>query len=260
MLRTPALALFAWALLMRGPACAAQGEPDPPAERRFDLQLAFEQSRGDYGDPFATRIRATTLVGRYRGEKWSAAIEVPWLDVRSAGGGAALPGTVGEGSSSVERGLGDIWLRLSTELREFSAKGVGLDLTLKVKTATGSLDRGLGSGGTDVALQLEGLKALGAWTGFGHVGWRRTGDVAGFRPYRDPWYVEFGGLTALTPSVEAGAYWSGRQAIGRLGPVRELTLYGAWRGGSQRLQLYVTRGFATASAQYAVGVAVRHRF
>jgi hypothetical protein len=247
------------AALSGGLALANPGEPDPPAERRFDLQLAFEQSRGHYGDVFPTRIRATTLVARYRGEKWSAAVELPWLDVRSEGDGAALPGTVGEGGS-VERGLGDVWLRLSTELRELTAESAGLDLTLKLKTRTGAVERGLGSGGTDVALQLEWLKALGAWTGFGHVGWRRTGDVPGYRPYRDPWYAELGALTATSSRTEAGVYWSGREAIGRLGPVREITVYGAWRGASQRLQLHLTRGLATASPQYAVGVTVRHRF
>lgn len=248
------------ALLTCTQAAAAQGEPDPPAERRIDLQLAFEHSRGDYGDPQSTRINATTLTGRYRAETWSVAIEVPWLEVRSAGDGAALPGTVGRGDSSAERGLGDVWLKFSTELREFTAERTGLDLTLKFKTASGSLERGLGSGATDVAVQLEALRALGAWTAFGHVGWRRTGDVPGFRPYRDPWYGEAGALRALSPALEAGAYWSGRQALGRLGPVRELTLYGAWRGGPQRVQVHLTRGLATASPEIALGLTLRHRF
>lgn len=252
----PALLSCAWTC-----AVAAQGEPDPPAERRVDVQLAFEQSRGDYGDPVATRIRTTTLTGRYRAETWSVAVEVPWLELRGGGDGTALPGTVGQGEGSAERGLGDVWLKFSTELREFTAGGTGLDLTVKFKTATGSLDRGLGSGGTDVAVQLEALRALGgAWTAFGHVGWRRTGDVAGFKPYRDPWYGEIGALTALSSALEAGAYWSGRQALGRLGPVRELTLYGAWRGGRQRVQLHLARGFATASPEVALGLTLRHRF
>lgn len=260
MRRFPTFTALVPALLACGQAVAAQGEPDPPAERRIDLQLAFEHSRGDYGDPLPTRINATTLTGRYRAPSWSVAMEVPWLEVRSAGGGAALPGTVGQGGGSVERGLGDVWLKFSTELREFTADATGLDLTLKLKTASGSLARGLGSGGTDVAVQLEALRALGAWTAFGHLGYRRTGDVPGFKPYRDPWYGEAGALTALSPALEAGAYWSGRQALGRLGPVRELTLYGAWRGGSQRLQLHLTRGFATASPAYALGLTLRHRF
>lgn len=246
-------------LLCTVAAWAGQGDEDPPAQGHVDVQLAFEQSRGRYGEPTSTRIRVTTLTLRYRAEKWNAGVELPWLDIRDPGGAAMLPGSVGAGGS-VERGWGDAWLKLSAELREYDTEQAGIDLTFKLKTRTGSVERGLGTGGTDMALQLEGLKTLGPLTGFGHLGYRRTGDVPGFRPYRNPWYGEAGALLPLAPGFEGGAYWSWREPIGRLGPVRELTLYGAWRGGPQRVQLHLVRGFADASPQYALGLTLRYRF
>lgn len=227
--------------------------------RSVDLVVAVEESKGSYGDQAPTRIRSTNFIVRYQAEHWSGAIEIPWLDARSSGGGAGLPSSSGRGSSR-ERGLGDTWIRFTCELREFTRDTSGFDLTLKVKTKTGNVDRGLGSGGTDYAAQIEWMRALGSLRAFGHIGYRETGDVKGFRPYYNPWFGELGAVIPLTVTTEVGTYYSGREALGRLGPLQELTIYSAWRGESQRVQLHLTRGFATASPDWALGITVRHRF
>ena len=104
------------------------------------------------------------------------------------------------------------------------------------------------------------MRALGPLRAFGHIGYRETGDVKGFRPYYNPWFGELGAVIPLTVTTEVGTYYSGREALGRLGPLKELTIYSAWRGESQRVQLHLTRGFATASPDWALGITVRHRF
>jgi hypothetical protein len=159
-----------------------------------------------------------------------------------------------------ERGLGDIWLKLGFELFPLARDSTGVDLMLKVKTRSGDFDRGLGSGGTDIALQFEVYRLLGPATTWAQLGWRRTGDVAGYRPYRDPWYGELGAFVAAFEGCQLGGYYSGREAIGRLGPLSEFTAFGACTRGSLRAQLYLTRGSGRASPEQAVGLALRQRF
>lgn len=258
----PAHVLMRWV----APVLLAAVMPPQPAHAqdavppgRVDLQLAVEQSSGRYNEAAATRIATRTLVARYRAQAWVGEIQVPWVEVRSANATGGLPGTALSGGT-VERGLGDIWLKLGLELREFHADGVGVDLTLKLKSRSGDSTRGLGSGGTDVAAQIELLRQFGAVVGFGHVGYRHTGDVAGYAAYRNPWYGGMGAYYAATPAWEIGAFTDLREPVGRLGSLREASLYAAWLRTDQRIQIYLTRGFAPASADWALGLSLRHRF
>ena len=141
-------------------ACTGtQAQQDPLPEGRVDLQLSVEQSHGRYGEASRTRIRNLVWTTRYRRGPWLAEVQVPWLEVRSPGGGG-LPETVGSGGS-VERGAGDILFKFGAELREMDTGQTGLDLVVKWKTRSGSLDRGLGTGGTDLSLQMEVAHPIG---------------------------------------------------------------------------------------------------
>lgn len=248
------------ALLALG-ACSAGtvlAQDDITPSGDFDVVLSHERSRGKYGETTTTTIDQTTLTLRYRRERWLWEAQLPWLRIADPAN-AGLPDAVGAGRP-VESGPGDVWLKLGYEVTPATQDATGIDVVAKLKTKTGSRDRGLGTGGADQALQVEFTRPLRSWTSFGHLGWRNTGDVAGFRPYGNPWYAELGGLTALTASLQAGGYVDFRQRIGRLGPLRELTAYVALKGGGWRTQMYLTKGFATASPDLALGLSVRRRF
>lgn len=239
------------------PLPAIAFDPDEPS--RTDVQLTAEYTRGRYGEADDTRILNMPLVMRHRSGRYTAQVEVPYVRIESPA--QFVPGVGSVGSTRLRSsGLGDIWLKLTTELRELTREDAGIDVTLKFKSHTGNFDQGLGTGGNDVALQLELYKSLGPLTAFGHLGWRKTGDVAGFVPYRDPWYGELGVLGKPSRDCQLGAYHDYRQPIGRLGPLSELTLYGACNDGPQRLQLYVVRGFRPASPDLGLGVTYRYRF
>lgn len=243
----------------------------PPAAQAYDfdeaghtdVQLSIEPSRGGYGSPETTRIVQVPLVVRHRRGPWTGQIEVPLVRVDSveelqAGSGAVGPKPPGE--RRVETGLGDVWLKLTYEAVEFTRDSAGIDLTLKLKTRTGDFERGLGTGGTDVALQVEGFGSVGPLTAFGHVGYRRTGDLSGYRPYADPWYGELGLFGHPVTGCDLGGYYDYRQPIGSLGALSEVTFYGACRDGAARVQLYLTHGFKPASPDIAIGLSYRYRF
>lgn len=243
---------LAWALwLLLGPS-VAQTLAEQGSTGHLDLQIASEWSQGQYGDTHVTRIQQSSLSTRYRGERWQADIEVPWLRVKS-------PVNPSEGST--QSGLGDVWLKLRWEMLPLRHQAPGLDLVLKHKTSTGDIRRGMGTGGRDWALQLDGSMLLGqGYMLFGHLGHRRTGDVPGYKPYRNPWYAELGVQGQAASHIDVGSYYTTRQAIGLLGPVKELTAYCSWHDASTRMQAYATRGMATASPDWAAGLIARQRF
>lgn len=247
-------------------APAADADPEDVADTtepgQTDVVLTVEHSRGRYGEPTTTRITSVPLTLRHRQGRWTGEVEVPWQRISSST--PLLPGVGGvegaaSGSGPVE-GLGDIWLKLGFEWLPFTADSTGVDLMLKVKTRTGAYERGLGSGGTDVALQFDLNRRVGPFSLFGHLGWRRTGDVPGARPYRDPLYGGLGAALMLPARCEAGLFHDLRQAIGPLGRLSETTAYGACRFGDRRVQLHATRGQGGASADLALGLSVRQRF
>lgn len=253
--------MLAW-LAGTVPACWAA------ADSHTDVQLAVEASRSADGAGGQLSMIVVPFVWRHRSGAWTVQGELPFVRIHSAtptvpgigaiGAPAITPSTTAGTQSHA--GLGDVWLKLSRELRAAGANETGIDLTIKIKAATGDEQRGLGTGGTDVALQLEMLRSLGPMVLFGHLGYRRTGDVAGFAPYRDPWYGELGGMHRTAGGCEHGAYYSHRQPIGRLGALGDATVFSACRLGTQRWQVYLTRGVQPASPQWALGLAVRERF
>lgn len=255
--------LLRWVLAGVGVFASTASALDLEEDRRLDLQVMVERTSGKYGEPDRTDITNVPLVARYRAGRWTGEVQLPWLEVSSVQ--TVLPGI---GAVNPEprrqrvtlRGLGDAWLKLSYEAAPYTRASTGVDLTLKVKTATGDVDRGLGTGATDVALQVEFLQSIAAATAFGHVGHRRTGDPTGFKPYHDPWYAELGAFLPMMAGCQLGGFHDWRQAITRLGRLSELTLYGACVEGTHRVQLHVTRGFAPASADYGVGLTYRYRF
>jgi hypothetical protein len=253
--RRRAAAAVVAALLAAAPAAPAFAQARPG---QIDVRIAHERSQGRYGEPTRTTIDQTTLAARYHGNGWWVDVQLPWLRVHSPGG-SGLPEANGAGSSRVQ-GLGDVWWRGNLTLRDADAQGPGLDLMLKIKAATGSADRGLGSGGRDLALQFDLDQQAAGLQWLAHLGWRRTGDPAGFAPYRNPWY---GGLAVqgpLAPAWEWGAGVDWRQPIGRLGPLGEATVHLAWRDGAQRWQLHLTGGWQRASPDAALGLTWRQRF
>jgi hypothetical protein len=110
-------------------------------------------------------------------------------------------------------------------------------------------------------MQIEGSKLItSSALVFGHLGYRHTGDVAGQKPYRNPFYAEAGLQARHSQHIEYGTYYSTRQAIGRLGPLQEWTGFTNWRNKSFKIAFYLTRGLSQASPEWAAGLSTRKRF
>ena len=176
----------------------------------------------------------------------------------AAGVGAAGVGAVAA-VRRTEQGFGDMVAAIT--YNALNANGLILDVTGKIKFATANEARGLGSGKTDYALQLEAEKTLGKGYVNGGVGYKWLGDPAGV-PLRNVWYSSLGGGLKLTPDTTAGvSYDYARSARSGGTAGQELSLYASQRlTKSVKINGNVFKGLTNASPDWGVGVNLGYSF
>lgn len=242
-----------WCLLPLALTSAAHAVPKfNPAG--LDVGLSLDYANGALRDLSATRALTTTLVTRYNTPEWQFGIDLPYLVLEEA-----MPPGSATANTKV-RGWGDVGIKVRRTLWASTQPAQGVDLTLKVKTKTGNAERGLGTGGTDVALQLEGYRAHRNWLFFGHIGQRKTGDSSVLPPASNPVFTEMGVQKRWGQGTHVGLFHNYRQANGRSGALSEATVFYQTKVATDVVQLSVTKGFTDASPNWGVGVAYTVRF
>ncbi|HIF91550.1 MAG TPA: hypothetical protein EYG46_15190 [Myxococcales bacterium] len=168
------------------------------APRRFyaSAGVGFDFSRGDYGDPVTTNSLAIPFSLMLELEPITFRLSLPY----SVADGFEKNLSDGNGSEA-----GDVTTSFTYTYYP-SAKALPvLDLTTKVKIPTAN-DK-LGTGKTDVTLQLELSKSLGRLSGFGSFGYRFK---EGF--YRDIVLASLGAGFRVSRSFSMGVAYDYREA------------------------------------------------
>ena len=240
----------------------------PAADGTWALGSGVHYSRGDYGGPTETRILSVPLNLRYDREPWIVRLTVPYL--RISGESDVLPGLgrVARGNrggaattSSSASGLGDSTLAATYAAYYNAASRSGLDLTGKLKLATGDESEGLGTGSNDVSLQVDAYRALERFTPFGSFGY----TVFGESPLVDLKNVFYGSLglsRRLGESDTAGFEVDLRQGASPApAPQRELMGFLTRRiDRLWRAQAYLFKGFADGSPDWGGGISAAYSF
>ncbi len=158
-----------------------------------------------------------------------------------------------------EEGFGDVVAAVA--YNALNANGLLLDITGKIKFATASETRGLGSGKTDYALQLEAEKTLGKGYFNGGIGYKWLGEPTGV-PLRNVWYGSFGGGLKLADNTTVGvSYDYARSARSGGTAGQELSLYASQRlSKNVKLNGNVFRGLSNASPDWGLGVNLGYSF
>lgn len=135
-----------------------------------------------------------------------------------------------------------------------------LETTARLKWPVADSERGLGTGTTDVYLQLDGYRSFGSFTPFTAAGYRWLGNNPRYR-LRDGMYGSVGSLYRLTTSVTVGASLDWRQRILAGGDhAAEATMLLVYRIDERWNMIgYVLKGFSDASPDVGVGLAVTVR-
>jgi hypothetical protein len=231
------------------------------ADGVFSLTSGVDYSTGKYGLAESTDITYIPFTAKYETDDTTLKLTVPWLKITGPGDVVGGDATIVLGKSNrpitTQSGLGDIvFTATHTIARLGETQPILLDLTGKIKFATASASKGLGTGENDYSIMLEAYKPLTKTiTLFGDVGYKLMGDPAGINLH-NVWFGSAGLSCKLSPTTSAGIMADVRQAIlDTSQPLRELTAFAIHKFGDHyKLQSYLTHGYTDSSTNWGGGV------
>jgi hypothetical protein len=232
------------------------------ADGKLSLSTGLDYSMGDYGDTQDTETWFLPVSLKYKRDRYTLKLGTAYVWVVGPQNvtpeGDPLPGG---GIRRTIRGPGDVTSSLAVSVLEEDKSGLDLDLTGKIKFATADVNKALGTGENDYALQVSLYKTLVTWGPYLDLGYRWKGDPAGVN-YRNVWYGTMGANYRLSKVWSAGADYSWRGKLTATSePLSEATVYANYKiNAANRLNLYGSAGFSDASADWGVGFTASHLF
>lgn len=231
------------------------------AEGAFSLTSGIDYSTGKYGQSDSTDITYIPFVAKYETDNTTLKLTVPWVKITGPGDvvGGNAPVVLGTSNRPVttQEGLGDIVISATHTIAQLGELNpLVLDLTGKVKFATASSSKSLGTGENDYTIAWDAYKPLNQkFTIFGGVGYKLMGDPAGIN-LNNVWFSSAGLSYKLNPSSSAGFMADTRQATSNTSAsLRELTVFLTHKfSENYKLQSYLTHGYSDASTDWGGGV------
>jgi hypothetical protein len=236
------------------------------ADGEWTLGAGLNATSGTYGGSTETKIVSIPFTAKYERERWTFKGMVPIVEISGASSVVPGFGRVDAGNrrghgraDSSAVGLGDSVL--AGTYAALAGRSGGLDLTGRIKLATGDTSRGLGTGSNDLGAQLDAWQAIERNTLFGGVGYTVFGDSP-IVNFSNVWNATLGASHRLDERDSAGLVFDARQgAAPAPPPLRELT--GFWTrklDRAWRMQAYVLKGFARGSPDFGVGASAAYSY
>lgn len=243
-------------------ACALTAIPAAAAaDSGLELNVGAEFTTGKYGKSEATDTWYYPVVVRYRTERMSFGLTLPYI--HTTGPAAVVGSLAGQILLNPRTGMirqtasgpGDIEASGSYLVHDGSTNGWFVEMVGKAKFPTGDAAKGLGTGSRDYALEGQFVHQGRALTSFGNLGWRHMGNAQGV-VLLDTWSALFGLGHDLSASAQLGAAWNYRQpVVDGAPPVRELMIYLTLAVAPKaRLQGYLLKGYSDASPDKGMGM------
>ncbi len=231
------------------------------AEGSLTLTSGVDYSSGKYGQSESTDITYIPFIGKYETGNTTLKLTVPWVKITGPGDvvGGSSPIVLSSSNRPVttESGLGDIVFSATQSVAQFGEKNpLLLDLTGKVKFATASSSKGLGTGENDYTLELDAYKPINkAITLFGDIGYKKLGDPSGVN-LNNVWFSSAGFAYKFNSATSAGMMADIRQAtLNTSQPLREITAFLTHKfNTTYKLQSYITSGNTNASTDLGGGI------
>jgi hypothetical protein len=230
------------------------------AAAQTSVGMGIEYTTGKYGATESTETLYVPFVIKHETGAWALKATLPYLRLSGpgnvVGGGGdrvVIPGV--DAARRTESGLGDVVVSGFYNFLDERKGGV------KVKLPTADEQKGLGTGETDFAFQLDFFKPFGVTTLFGSIGYRIYGDPPAGE-LRDVPYGSIGVSQRLAADSSVGAAYDFRPHIVAGGSdISELTAFWSKRMSPQwKMQIYGVVGFTDASPDAGAGVMFEHRF
>jgi len=251
--------LFIFLLLTSGQTFAAKAE-----QASISVSAAPSFFTGTFGTNTTTNITYIPTYIKYKLHNISLKLTVPYIIVQS-NGAAVSGGTVigtGKGVSRTSSGLGDVWLEGKYTLHHVLDSSFDLTPYSKIKFATASKAKGLGTGENDVELGLGVRTHVSSqWFPFARVGYRFVGQPAG-RVLNDILTYRSGVSYAWDRENVFTVMFSGREAS-QPGFSNAADIIVAWNyklKENMGLQLFGDKGLSNGSPDYGIGAGFSYHF
>jgi hypothetical protein len=229
---------------------------------QYRASVGVDYSSGHYGSATPTDIVYSYASLRAAKGPWTIKLVVPWIALW--GPAVLLEGASGSVASGVSRktsGMGDMSLAATYAVQKFADKGLFIDFTARLKLPTASFNKGLGTGQTDAAVQIDLAQTIGKFMPFVTFGYKANGRPHGYR-VRDVVYGTAGLQYNVNDRISAGALFDYRQAAIRTAEdPRELTPYVNVKIGTKwMLNAYGVVGFSRNSPSAGGGAVLSYRW
>ena len=272
----PVLAPVAAVLTLHAPWIHAQQAEENSRFISQNIALGAYYSRGDYGQAADTSIYYYPVSYDLSVENWRFKITVPHIEIAGSGNVLVNIGGIGRGESdfiSDERvsakGVGDTTVSLSYQFSPLFEGAPFLDITAEMKIPTADENKGLGTGKTDYAVQLDLYQVYGQSTVSSTLGYRKREQSLLFEGLQDSLFVSLGLMRSLTGDwVEKTGEWSygliydyRERASLYSTETHELMPFVSWNPAQDwTLMTYAVKGFTRDSADMAIGAQLSYRW
>jgi hypothetical protein len=227
----------------------------------YGFTTGIDYSTGKYGQAEETRIKYIPFIGKYELNRWLVKVTVPWIEIDGPGGVTGGDSNIiiaqNINKHSRESGLGDIVSSVTYTAFDSIEQNFILDVGAKVKFATASVEKGLGTGANDYSLQLDGYKTFDKFTLFSTVGYKLYGkpDLSNYS-LSNVWFGTIGTAYRINALNSAGILLDLREAAWEQNTdIREYTLYYSHKYNSTyKLQSYITTGNTRSSVDFGAGL------
>jgi hypothetical protein len=170
-------------------------------------------------------------------------------------------GLVAPAAPRTEAGWGDVAISATYGVYEDKASGMTVDLTGRAKFATASVDRGLGSGKNDYAVQGDINRDFQRVSVFATLGYKWLGKPDGVE-LKNVVYASLGSSYKLTDTGTLGAsYDIASAAVSGAPKPSEASVYFTQKfTKTDKLNVYLLKGFSDASPDWGGGLKYSHTF
>ncbi len=230
------------------------------------LSLATYFAQGDFDLAQDTDILYLPVRYEYDSQSWGFQLLVPHLQVKGPGAVLINLGGVNQAVAGNEirreSGLGDIVGSAIYHVPVTGSAAPFVDLRLDVKFPTADETRGLGSGETDLNLQLDVSQYWNELLVFATLGYSFRGDSPLYPNLRDGAYLQLGAARQLTSSVSLGGLLDYREsAATQTDDILEAGPYMSWQLSDNWLfSAFSLVGFTGASVDFSLLGQLRYRF
>lgn len=219
---------------------------------------------GDYGTSDTTEVLYIPVSFKYKQEKWSVKLTVPYLNVK---GPQNVIRDIGQVSQTVaveqgtNEGLGDIVLSAGYQLFYLPKPKTLLNLDGKIKFGTADEDKSLGTGETDYSLSLALYKLMGNFTPYATFGRRFYGESSDIE-LDDVFFGSAGLSYKSSQKISMGLNLYLKEKTANTRPfTRQLSGYLSYKLDNHwKLQGYVIKGLSDNAPDLGGGFSLGYQF